>query len=198
MDLDMDETLDPISTAFWMNRNDVMTEYPINYLDELAAQSNYFARKYKSYTHFSNVSFEEMFDTTILNRVQKTFYVHSTSNYILWNDDEVFRWERLPYQAQVSPLKKSIIRDFNDDGYPDALLAGNDHSFDIGTGLYDACKGLLLLSKDGEPLKDVRLPSQTGLVLHGMVESLLYLDGDIPLILAGINRDSVITYYVKK
>lgn len=196
MDLDMDETLDPISTAFWRNPDDVMTEYPVNYLDELAAQSAYFSRKYKSYTQFSHSSFEDMFDTTTLNRIQKTFYIHTTSSYLLWNENGSFRWEKLPRQAQVAPLKNSIIRDFNGDGYPDALLAGNDHSFDIGTGLYDACKSLLLLSKDGQPLKDVRRPSQTGLVLHGMVESLLYLEGEEPLIVAGINRDSVAVYRV--
>ena len=198
MDLDMNETLDPISTAFWRNADDVMTEYPVNYLDELVAQSPYFSRKYKSYTQFSLSSFEEMFDTATLNRVQKVFFIHTSSSYILWNEKESFSWEKLPPQAQVSPLKKSIIRDFNGDGYPDALLAGNDHSFDIGTGLYDACKGLLLLSKDGLPLKEVRTPSQTGLVLHGMVESLLYLDGDEPFIVAGINRDSVLVYSVRE
>ena len=196
MDLDMNETLDPITTAFYRNPDDIMTEYPVNYLDELAAQSTYFSRKYKSYTQFSYSSFEDMFDTTTLNRIQKTFFIHSTSSYVLWNENGSFRWERLPHQAQVSPLKKSIIRDFNGDGFPDALLAGNDHSFDIGTGLYDACKGLLLLSKDGKSLVDVRPPSQTGLVLQGMVESLLYLEDDEPLIVAGINRDSVAVFRV--
>lgn len=196
MDLDMNGSMDPIFTAHWPDRQDRMTEYPVNYLDELVAQSSYFARKYPSYTEFSHASFESMFDSTALKRVEKRFYVHSTSNCILWNEGESFRWERLPEQAQVSPLKKSIIRDFNADGLPDALLAGNDHSFDIGTGYYDACKGLLLLSRNGKPLDEVRLPSQTGLVLHGMVESLLYMDGEEPLILAGINRDSVLVYSV--
>lgn len=196
MDLDMNGTLDPISTAFWRDQHDVMTEYPINYYDELATQSSYFTRKYTSYTQFSYASFETMFDTTTLNRVRNTFYIHTTSSYILWNDEGNFRWERLPRQAQVSPLKKSIIRDFNGDAYPDVLLAGNDHSFDIGTGYYDACKGLLILSREDLPLADVQLPSRTGLVLHGMVESLLFLEGEKPLILAGINRDSVIVYRI--
>ena len=198
LDLDMNGTLDPISTAFWRDQYDIMTEYPINYYDELATQSNYFLKKYTSYTQFSHASIPTMFDTTILKRVQHTLYINSTSSYILWNESGYFRWEKLPHQAQVSPLKKSIIRDFNGDGYPDALLTGNDHSFDIGTGYYDACKGILLLSRDDQPLKDTRTSSQTGLVLHGMVESLLYLDGENPLIVAGINRDSVVTYSVNR
>ena len=46
-----------------------------------------------------------------------------------------------------------------------------------------------LLSKDKRPLVELKTPSQSGLMLHGMVESLLYLDGETPLVVAGFNRD---------
>ncbi len=81
------------------------------------------------------------------------------------------------------------IADFNNDSYPDVLLAGNDHNYDISTGYFDANKGIILLSKDNRPLIDLLTPSQSGIMLHGMVESLLYLDGETPLIVAGFNRD---------
>jgi hypothetical protein len=78
------------------------------------------------------------------------------------------------------------------------LLAGNDYTYDIGTGYYDASKGLLLMSNDGIPLNRLLAPSESGMVLHGMVESLLYLEGETPLIMAGMNRDSVFTYTVTR
>ena len=84
-----------------------------------------------------------------------------------------------------------IVRDFNNDTYPDVLLAGNDHTYDISTGYYDANKGIILLSKDDRPLSDLKTPSQSGLMLQGMVESLLFFDGDTPLIIAGFNRDKI-------
>ncbi len=68
------------------------------------------------------------------------------------------------------------------------ILAGNDHTYDISTGYYDANKGIVLLSKDKRPFVDLLTPSQSGMMLHGMVESLLYLDGETPLIIAGFNR----------
>ncbi|MCK4699293.1 MAG: hypothetical protein KAT38_03125 [Bacteroidales bacterium] len=74
---------------------------------------------------------------------------------------------------------------------PDVLLAGNDHTYDISTGYYDANKGIILLSKENRPLCDLKSPSQSGLLLNGMVESLLYFDGDTSLIIAGFNRDKV-------
>jgi len=104
----------------------------------------------------------------------------------------------LPKTVQVSALSNTLVRDFNDDGLPDILLAGNDQTYDISTGYYDANKGLLLMSKDGKPLDQVLAPAETGLVLNGMVESLLYLDGEKPEIVAGMNRDSVVTYRVNK
>ena len=197
-DLDMNGTLDPISTGYWKDQYDVMTEYPINYLDELVGQSNYFMQKYHTYTEFSHASFPEMIDTATLNRVDDIFYMNTASNYILWNDEDGFRWEKLPLPAQVAPIKKTIIRDFNSDGYPDILLAGNDHTFDISTGYYDALKGLVYMSSEGKPLNRLIAPPESGIILNGMVESLLYLDGDLPLIVAGINRDSVVTYSVNR
>lgn len=175
-----------------------MTEYPINYLDELVGQTNFFMKEYKSFKAFSFVSIPEMFDTATMNRVDETFHINTASSYILWNEEETFRWEKLPTPAQVSPIKKTIIKDFNKDGYPDVLMAGNDHSFDISTGYYDANKGLLLMSSEGKPLNSLLPPSESGLALNGMVESLLFLDGENPLIMAGLNRDSIVTYKVRK
>ena len=54
------------------------------------------------------------------------------------------------------------------------------------------------MSGDGKPLNRVVPPSESGIVLNGMVESLLYLDGESPFIVAGINRDSVLTYTVNR
>lgn len=196
LDLDLNGSMDPISTGYWKDQYDVIREYPINYLDELMGQSSFFTKMFKDYTSFSYASIENMLDTATLNRVDQTFYTNTTSSYILWNNENLFEWEKLPISCQVSPIRKTIVHDFNNDGYPDVVLAGNDHTYDIGTGYYDANKGFILLSKDGEPLRDLYTPSQSGLVLHGMVESLLYLKGAEPLIIAGFNRDSVEVFSV--
>ena len=195
-DLDLNGTIDPISTGYWKDKNDIMKEYPINYLDELGAQTTFFFKKFANYESFSYASIEETIDTAMLNRIEHTFYVNTTSSYILWNNEGKFVWEKLPKSAQVSPIKKMIVHDFNNDSLPDVLLAGNDHSYDIGTGYYDANKGLLLLSKNKKPLSDLIAPSQSGLLLNGMVESLLYFDGENPFIVAGINRGKTITFSV--
>lgn len=195
-DLDLNGTLDPISTGYWKDQHDVMREYPINYLDELGGQSSFFLKKFPNYTSFSYASIEDILDSSMVNRVDYTFYINTASSYILWNKGDHFEWEKLPGAAQVSPIRKTIVHDFNNDTYPDVLLAGNDHTYDISTGYYDANKGILLLSKDDRSLSDLKTPSQSGIVLQGMVESLLWFDGDTPLIIAGINRKRAVAFSV--
>ncbi|MEN8202167.1 MAG: VCBS repeat-containing protein [Bacteroidota bacterium] len=195
-DLDLNGTVDPISTAYWKDRNDVMREFPINYMDELIGQSQFFMEKYKTYTSFSYATMDDLFDSEIRDRIDYTCYTHTGSSQILWNGEKGFHWQKLPAAAQVSPITKIIVKDLNGDELPDAILAGNDHTYDVGTGYYDANKGLVLLSRDGDPLADLKAPEQTGLLLNGMVESLFLLEGDTSLLIAGTNRDSVIVHRV--
>ncbi len=193
IDFEMDGNVDPIRTAYWPDKDGKMKEYPINYFDELWSQSNYFHAKYGDYATFSYISFDRMLDENILNRLEFTLDVNTTSSYILWNDNDSFRWEKLPIPLQVSPIKKMIVQDFNGDSWPDVLVGGNDYTYDVGTGYYDANKGIVLLNKGtkgekGKPGFNVLTPSQSGILLQGMVESLLYFKGDTSLVVTGFNR----------
>ncbi|TAL74162.1 MAG: VCBS repeat-containing protein, partial [Bacteroidetes bacterium] len=193
IDLDMDGIIDPLSTGYWKDQEGNMKEYPINYMDELWSQSAFFQTKFKDYTAFSYASIGDILNENILKRLEFKLQVNTTSSYILWNDKGKFRWEKLPLPLQVSPIKKMIVEDFNGDNYPDVLIGGNDYTFDIATGYYDANKGIVLLNKGkkqekGKPSFEVLTPSQSGILLQGMVESLLYFKGDTSLVVAGYNR----------
>ena len=188
LDIDMNGTLDPIATSYWKDRKGKMTEYPVNYLDELVGQSSWFLKKFKDYEAFSYVSFKDMFDPSTAKRIEDTLYVNTTSSYILWNEKGSFKWEKMPRYTQVSPIKKMIVRDLNHDSLPDVIIAGNDYSYEVSTGYFDANKGQVLFSRKGKPVCDLQLTSRTGLLLQGMVQSLLFFDGEHPLLVAGFNR----------
>ncbi len=199
IDLEMDGIIDPITTAYWEDIAGKMTEYPVNYLDELWGQSNLLEARFKDYAPFSYVGFKDMFPESILDRLEFKLQVNTTSSYIIWNDNDDFRWEELPRSAQVSPIKKMVVDDFNNDNYPDVLLTGNDYSYDLATGYFDANKGIVLINKGrdkakGIPSFDILQPSQSGFLLQGMVESLLYFEGDTSIIVAGLNRSKVSVY----
>jgi hypothetical protein len=191
IDLDLDGVIDPLTTAWWKDKNDVMTEYPINYFDELMGQTNFFQKMFRDYTSFSYAGIKDMLDENILKRLEFKLYVNTTSSYIIWNEKGNLRWEKLPGPLQVSPVKKMIVQDLNNDKYPDVIVAGNDYTYDISTGYYDALKGIVLLSNGKSNSFNVLPPSKSGLLLKGMVESLLYFDGDTSIVVAGINRAKV-------
>ena len=196
IDLDGDGNIDPVITAYWKNTKGEMTEYPLNYLDELWSQSPYFKMLIKDYASFSLASIKHIISENTMQKLQFKLDVNTTSSYILWNDKGKFRWEKLPQLVQVSPVKKMIVQDINDDSYPDVLLGGNDYSYDVSTGNYDANKGIVLLNKGAKQGKDkptfeMLTPSQSGVFLQGMLESLLWLRGDTSLVVAGFNRAKV-------
>ncbi len=193
IDIDKNGAIDPITSAFWKDKEGVMQEYPVNYLDELAAQSPFFRKKFTSYTQFSFTTMDSIIDRTAVAEGEKRI-VNTTSSYLLWNEGGgKFKWERLPTVGQTAPVRKLMVRDFNGDQKPDVLLAGNDHSFDVSTGFFDANRGIILLNK-GNRAFEALPPSKTGLVLRGQVEGLQYFEGNMPMLVVGVNRGKVSVY----
>lgn len=198
IDLDMDGTIDPVTTAYWQDQAGIMTEYPVNYLDELVAQSTFFQKKFPDYKTFSYTSTNEMFDAETLKKVEFKLHVNTASSCILWNDGGVFRWEELPRPLQVSTIKKMIVQDFNGDKIPDVLVSGNDYTYDVATGYYDANKGFVLLSNGKKQSFELLPPSKSGILLQGMVESLNFFEGDTSIVVAGFNRAKTAVFKLNK
>jgi hypothetical protein len=193
LNLEMDGIIDPVMTAYWKDKNGVMTEYPVNYLDELWSQSNFFKKRILNYTSFSYAPMSAILDENARKNLEFSLYVNTSSSYVIWNDKGSFTWEKLPMPVQFSPLKKMVVYDINDDSYPDVVAGSNDYTWEVPTGYFDAGKGLLLINnkkgfKKNVPSFEVLTPSKSGLLLQGMVESLLLFRGDTNVIVAGFNR----------
>ena len=198
LDFEMDGILDPFMTAFWKDQNGKMKEYPVNYLDELKEQSSFFQTRFKDYTSFSYAGVSDILDENMTKRVEFKLHVNTLSSCILWNEKGKFRLEKLPRSLQVSPVKKMIIRDLNNDKYPDVIVAGNDYTWDVSNGNFDALKGIVMINKGENRSFDLLPPSKSGLLLQGMVESLLWFDGDTSLVVAGINRGKAVVFEKRK
>lgn len=196
IDLDKNGFIDPIATSYWKDANGEMQEYPVNYLDELAAQSPFFRKMFTSYTKFSYTTANDILKPDTIAS-EHTFYANTTKSYVLWNKKGKFTWEELPALLQSSPIKKMLVHDFNGDKIPDVLITGNDHSYDVSTGFYDANKGLLLLGSGTSSFKVIP-PSKSGLLLNGQVESLLLFPGETSFIMAGINKRKLEVFRLNK
>lgn len=190
VDIDKNGSIDPIVSSYWKDKENKMQEYPVNYLDELSAQSPFFRKMFTSYATFSYTTLKDMLNADTIKNV---FKVNTTSSYVIWNNKDSFQWQKLPASAQVSPIKKILIHDFNGDKRPDLLLAGNDFAYDVSTGYFDANRGVVLLGSDKQNFKSIS-SAETGLTISGQVESLLLLPTNSPVLVVGINRKSIQTY----
>ncbi len=198
VDLNLDGTIDPLTTSYWKDTNDVMQEYPVNYFDELKTQTLYFDTYFDNFKSFSYATINDIIDTKTLNDIDLKLKVTTTSSYILWNNKGIFKWEKLPKTIQLSPLTRMIVKDFNGDKFPDLLMGGNDYTYDISTGYYDANKGYVLLNNGKKQSFKLLAPSESGILLQGMVGSLLYFDGDSPFVIAGFNRGKTLVYKLNR
>jgi len=197
LDVDQSGSLDPVITGFWKNSNGILTEYPVNYLDEMRAQSPLFINRFPDYKGFSKASIAEILPDSLMKFLELKLTFNTASSYVIWNEEGTYRWERLPDAVQVAPLSRMIVHDVNGDGFPDVIAGGNDHSYDVATGYYDANKGLVMLSRGKQQGFDVLKPAQSGLLLHGMVQSLLLVEGNPALLVAGMNRSAAVVYELK-
>ena len=190
VDLDKNGSIDPIVTSFWKDKEDEMQEYPVNYLDELSAQSPFFRKMFTSYATFSYTNIKDIINP---DTIKNKFQVNTTSSYVVWNDAGAFRFEKLPAAVQVSPARKLLVYDFNSDKQPDVLFTGNDFSYDVSTGYFDANRGLVLLGGKNQSFQ-VLTAEKSGLSITGQVESLAMLTGKAATLVVGVNRRRAQTY----
>jgi hypothetical protein len=194
LDLDKNGTIDPLITGYWPDQYGKMTEFPVNYMDELSSQSSYYRQLFEDYTSFSFANADQILAPLPEDEKENFFMVNTTSSFLLWNENGSFNYHELPAVLQLSPITQTIVHDFNNDSYPDIILGGNDYSYDISAGYYDANKGFVLLSKGKEQDFEILPSARSGLVLQGQVGSLLYFPGDPSLVVAGINRNETVIF----
>lgn len=123
-------------------------------------QMPFVAKKFKDYHSFASSKLEEILpEKKVENAV-----VHQISSFesiILINESGVLKKKVLPIQAQVSPIKSSIVLDINNDGFKDIISVGNHYGVEVETTRYDAGFGAVLLG-DGNNNFTYTVPKTSG------------------------------------
>ena len=111
-------------------------------------QMPFISEKFKNYHSFAS---SKLIDILPKDKMDAAV-IYEISNFesiILINDKGILKSQSLPIEAQVSPIKSSLVDDFNGDGFKDILIVGNHYGVEVETVRYDAGYGLLLLG-DGK------------------------------------------------
>lgn len=123
-------------------------------------QMPYVGEKFKDFHSFAS---SKLIDILPEETVEEAV-VYEISNFesiILINNNGELTAEKLPIQAQISPIKNSLVEDFNNDGFKDILLVGNHYGVEVETVRYDAGYGSLFLG-DGKNKFKFLSPDKSG------------------------------------
>ncbi|WP_332243926.1 VCBS repeat-containing protein [Flavivirga spongiicola] len=117
-------------------------------------QMPYVANKFKDYHSFASSKLMDILPKDKLEGAAK-YIINSFESILLLNNNDHFIQKTLPIEAQVSPIKSSIITDANNDGFQDVFVFGNHYPVEVETVRYDAAIGLLMLGNGTGNLKSV-------------------------------------------
>jgi hypothetical protein len=190
-DFDKNGTVEQIVCMYSGDKN-----YPMVLRHDLVSQIPSLKKKYLRYESYKDQTIENIFTPEEMKGTieVKAFELGSG---VLWNDNGILNFKRLPIEAQYSPMYAIEIFDFDSDGNPDILMGGNQYGVKPEIGRYDASYGVLL---KGNGKKDFNAVSsgESGFLVQGEIRDMsrLKLKGKNAILVAR-NNASVVFYYTK-
>jgi hypothetical protein len=119
----------------------------------------------------------DLFGKEKMEKSSKRLFNYSLSYVALSTGDGKFITKVLPVEVQLSAVKAISLADVDGDGYPDILLAGNEHGFVPQFSRLDASFGSVLLNDKSGSFTHVP-ESKTGICVKGEVKDIAALTID--------------------
>ncbi|MDF4204170.1 VCBS repeat-containing protein [Maribacter sp. SA7] len=194
-DFDDNGTIDPVMFAYFKDSFDKPTykAFPVNFWGDLNGQSPIFRAKFNTFKAYSKATISTLFTDDELEGSTKLIGNFDNSIIIENNGDSTFKYSPLPIEAQVAPINGITFLDYNNDGYKDLLLVGNNFGNEVFIGRNDAFNGLLLENDGKGKFKSIET-SKSGFLVPGDSKSIVKVNSDIkekPYYIVTQNRDSI-------
>jgi hypothetical protein len=139
-DFDKNGFLDPILSFTQKDGK----EYPYALRHDLVSQLKYLSKKFPDYESFKSASIQDIFTQEQLQE-SSTLEANTLASLLLFNEGAFnFTIQKLPLEAQFSPIYAIATSDFDNDGDQDILLGGNLDGVKPEFGRYDASFGSYL------------------------------------------------------
>lgn len=156
-------------------------------------QMPFIDNKFPTYSQFANAKLEDILGQKNLEEALH-LQVKTFESLVLLNQGGYFNASALPKLAQVAPINRIIIQDFNQDGNLDLLIAGNMHEAEVETPRYDAGTGLFLLG-DGKGSFDPQPVWKTGFYAAKNVKDIGLVKTDKGTLILAANNDAPLTVH---
>lgn len=191
-DFDGTGNVDPVLTCFYKAEDGSMQEFPMHTRDDLNAQMQRTRRQFPRYALYglatiNNILSEEDKKDALILRA-----THFASSYLENVGGGKFKMTVLPVQTQFAPVYGMLTDDFDQDGFLDVLMTGNDYGTEVFTGRYDAFAGLYLRGDGRGHFQPARV-ADSGFFVDGDAKGMaeLYGKDNERLIVVTQNQDSL-------
>ena len=163
-------------------------QYPLRGRQCSSQQIPGIKQKFKDYASFSEATLGEVYSEKLLN-ISLHYQVKSFASIYLENRNGKMVIHELPRAAQLSSVNGIVVNDFNNDGFLDAVFAGNLYQSEIETPRNDASRGIFLAG-DGKGNFKALSAAKSGVFIPGDVKNLrTFQFGETSYILAAKNSD---------
>jgi hypothetical protein len=177
---------DPVLGQYFDDRGE-MKILPVHTRDDIEKQFPNSKILLVTYEQFAEMEYQALLEIQDLDK-QTLKATTFASSYAENLGNGTFRLTPLPRACQVAPVNDILVDDYNNDGFPDALLVGNDFSAESNYGRFDAFTGGFL---KGGPGGLKWMPSrESGFYVPGQSDQLTFLQdkNGKPFILASQNN----------
>ena len=165
-------------------------EYPLRGRECSSQQMPGIKKKFENYASFSTATLEDVYTKKMLEEALH-YQVKSFASAYIENDNGELTIKPLPMAAQTSSIHQILVDDFDQDGFLDAVVAGNLHMAEVETPRNDAGIGLFLKGT-GDGSFTVVEARHSGLYAPGDIKdaATISIDGQKHLVFAK-NSDSL-------
>ncbi len=170
---------------------------PVRGRECTSQQMPFISKKFKDYNSFASANLADILPEQELNNAI-AYEVSNFESIILINNGSRLVRKPLAVQAQVFPIKSSVIEDFDNDGNKDIMVVGNHYSTEVETVRYDSGIGSVLMGDGTNNYKPVP-PFKNGFQVPYDSRSIALIKGkDKQYILITNNNDSPTIFSYKK
>lgn len=198
-DMDGNGSIDPIPFYYIKGKDGKRHSYPAISRGMFASQVPAIKKQFLLNSDYANASFDAVFKGKSKESMLSLYCNEMSSCYFENVGNGKFIKHILPVEAQFAPVNAILVDDFDNDGYKDILLAGNEYQTEVMTGRYDASYGLFLKGDSKGGFQPVP-PVKSGFIIKGDVKdmSLLQLSNGEKIVLAAVNDDSLRVFRINR
>ena len=147
------------------------------------------AQRFPTYNSFATSDLPDILGSDIKNAMHEQ--AHLFSSVMLINDNGKLIVKRMPTEVQLSTINGIIVRDFDNDGKKDILMAGNKFDVEVETTPADASPGVLMKGMGGLNFRCLK-PFESGIFVPYNVKDIqLIKTRDMWSVLVSVNNDAL-------